>query len=240
MRELRGRLVVDGKLVTGTIGWEKGRIARVDLEGADHVAAALAGGRGAIVAAGHFGNWEIGGAGCAAHGLPVTFVVQPLRNARVDARLEALRRGAGIDTVSRGMALRRVRAALAANRLVFIMCDQDARRAGIFVPFFGIPASTPRGAAQMALRFRAPMLTAFAGRKPDGRVCVEFGAPLEAPAGVSEESAVEAMLRGFNARLEAAVRGAPEQYWWAHRRWKTRPEGAAIAAESGATRARTP
>ena len=86
----------------------------------------------------------------------------------------------------------------------------------------------------------AAALTAFAGRKPDGRVCVEFGAPLEAPAGVSEESAVEAMLRGFNARLEAAVRGAPEQYWWAHRRWKTRPEGAAIAAESGATRARPP
>ena len=217
--------------------------ARTDLQGTDQVAAALAAGRGAIVAAGHFGNWEIGGAGCAAHGLPVTFVVQPLRNPRVDARLDALRRGAGIVTVSRGMALRRVRAALAANHLVFIMCDQDARRHGLFVPFFGIPASTPRGAAQMALRFRAPMLTAFSERMPDGRMRVAFGAALEAPAEVTEETAVEVMLRGFNARLEAAVRAAPEQYWWAHRRWKTPPPAAPVqevAADSAAMRARTP
>jgi len=216
--------------------------ARVDLEGLDHVQAALTAGRGAVVAAGHLGNWEFGGAGAAAHGLPVTFVVQPLRNARVDARLEALRRGAGINTISRGMALRRVRAALAADRLVFIMCDQDARRHGTFVPFFGIPASTPRGAAQMSLRFHVPMLTAFVERRDAMRHCVRFGAPLAAPENVPEETAVIALLAAFNARLEAAVRRAPEQYWWAHRRWKTHPPAPSDAAtriDSDATRART-
>jgi Kdo2-lipid IVA lauroyltransferase/acyltransferase len=194
----------------------------VDLQGEDHIQAALAAGRGAIMASGHLGNWEVMSAGAAARGYPMTFVVQPLRNTRADALVDGLRKRCGIEVLQRGMALRRVEDALAANRLVFFMCDQDARRRGVFVPFFGVPASTPKGAAQLAIRHRVPFLPAFGWRLPMQRHVAVFGPPIAVPAG-DEEAAVRTILAEFNARLEAAVLGAPEQYWWAHRRWKTRP-----------------
>jgi KDO2-lipid IV(A) lauroyltransferase len=205
--------------------------AGVELHGEPHLAAARAAGRGAIVASGHLGNWEVAGAGVAAHGHPVTFVVQRLRNPRVDALVTAIRGGAGVAIVDRGMGLRGVHRALADNRLVFIMCDQDARRRGVFVPFFGVPASTPTGGAQLALRLGVPFLQCFATRAADGRHHVHFLPPIAPPGGDSgragaepdEDGAVRALLGEFTRRLEAAIRRAPEQYWWAHRRWKTKP-----------------
>jgi KDO2-lipid IV(A) lauroyltransferase len=196
--------------------------AQMVLDGERHIQEALALGRGAIVGSGHLGNWEWMGACLAARGYPVTFVVQRLRNPRVESLVERVRRGAGIDVVPRGMALRRVHAALAANRLVFFMCDQDARRRGVFVPFFGVPASTPKGAAQIAVRHHVPFMASFGRREPGGRHHAVFHPPIAVHA-ADEDHAVRELLEAFNARLEAAVRAAPDQYWWAHRRWKTRP-----------------
>lgn len=207
------------------------RRAGLVLDGEEHFRNALAAGRGAIVASGHIGNWEWMGACLTARDFPVTFVVQRMRNARVEAQVERLRGAAGIDVVARGMGLRRVHAALAANRLVFFMCDQDARRRGMFVPFFGIPASTPKGAAQLAVRERVPFVPAFGWRGPQGRHHATVHAPLVPPSG-DEDEAVRTLLAGFNRRLEDAIRRAPEQYWWAHRRWKTRPPAQTPTAAS--------
>jgi Kdo2-lipid IVA lauroyltransferase/acyltransferase len=205
--------------------------ARFELCGEEHLRTALAQGRGAIVASGHLGNWEWMGAALAARGFPVTFVVQTLRNTRVDRFVQGIRRGAGIDVMPRGMALRRVRAALDANQLVFFMCDQDARRRGVFVPFFGVPASTPKGAAQLALRAGVPFLPGFGRRLAAGRHRGTILAPLRSRA-ADEDAAVLELLGGFNAELERAIRDAPEQYWWAHRRWKTRAPGDSAAARA--------
>lgn len=196
--------------------------AHVEIAGREYADAALAHGRGAIVASGHTGNWEVCAAGCAAHGLPMAVVVQAMSNAAVGERIQAVRRGAGIDVLDRGMALRRVRAALGANKLVFLMCDQDARRHGVFVPFFGVPASTPKGAAQMAIRFGVPFLTAFSSRLHDGRHRLTFGAPIEPQREMQESEAIVDVLQQFNRRLETAIGERPDQYWWVHRRWKTR------------------
>jgi KDO2-lipid IV(A) lauroyltransferase len=193
-----------------------------ELQGEAHLQAALSRGRGAIVASGHLGNWEWMGAALVARGYPVTFVVQALGNPRVDAFVQGVRRGVGIEVLTRGMELRRVREALQANRLVFFMCDQDARRRGVFVPFFGVPASTPKGAAQFTLREQVPFLPGFGRRLPDGRHRGTIYPPVVAAAR-DEETAVVEILTTFNRALEAAVRDAPEQYWWAHRRWKTHP-----------------
>jgi KDO2-lipid IV(A) lauroyltransferase len=195
---------------------------QVEVVGREHAEAALAAGRGAIAASAHYGNWEICSAGGAAHGLPVTFVVAPLRNAAVDDLVQRMRRRAGIEVLPRGMALRRLRGALEANRLVAFMCDQDARRRGVFVPLFGVPASTPKGGAQIAVRTGVPFLPVVNRRLPSGRHRVQFFPPLVPPPG-DEETQVRALLAAFNRWLEDIVRQDPRQYWWAHRRWKTRP-----------------
>ncbi|MFQ5601164.1 MAG: lysophospholipid acyltransferase family protein [Candidatus Krumholzibacteriia bacterium] len=213
---------------------------RLETHGVEHLHAALARGRGAIVASAHYGNWEVLGAGAVACGLPVTFVVQRMRNRAADSMLCRRRESAGVRVLERGMALRRVREELGANRLVSIMCDQDARRRGVFVPFFGVPASTHKGAAQLALRHDAPFIPAFGRRLPDGRHRMLVYPPLEPPAGVDEEEAVLALLTRFNQLLEEVIREEPQQYLWLHRRWKTALRAASSSgpdASSKATRA---
>ncbi len=87
-------------------------------------------------------------------------------NPLVDARLDALRRGLGVETVSMRDAPRRIPRILRNNGIVGIVGDQDARRAGVFVPFFGRPASTYRGPALFALRYDAAVFSAVARRLP--------------------------------------------------------------------------
>jgi len=199
------------------------RRASVEFVGREHLDAALAAGRGAIVASAHYGNWEFLGAGGVAYDLPVTFVVQRLRNARIDAMLRGMRESLGIRVVERGMALRRLRDEIAANRLVAVMCDQDARRRGIFVPFFATPASTHKGAAQLAMRLDTPFIPLFGRRLADGRHRMVVRDPIQAPKHMREEDAIDAMMSRFNQMLEEEICIDPRQYLWMHRRWKTVP-----------------
>jgi len=179
-----------------------------------------------VVATAHHGNWEVLAAGVAAHGLPVTVVVQQLRNRRVDALVLASRTAMGERCIARGMNLRRLRAELEANRLVAFLCDQDARRRGVFVPFFGVPASTPKGAVQLAWRLGVPLVPVFSQRLADGRHRTTVHPPLEVSQDLPEDEAVYQTLRRFHTLLEAAIRAAPGQYLWLHRRWKTSPPAA--------------
>ena len=104
------------------------------------------------------------------------------------------------------------------------MGDQDARRAGVFVPFFGRPASTHRGPAIFSLRFGAPAFACVARRLPgeDVRYRVS-GAAVDVPRTGDLDADVVALTAALARRLEEEVRVAPEQYFWFHRRWKSRP-----------------
>jgi KDO2-lipid IV(A) lauroyltransferase len=113
-------------------------------------------------------------------------------------------------------------AALRANRWVAMLADQDARRHGVFVPFFGRSASTPVGPAALALRAGAPIIMGFDRRLPDGRHRLVIEPPLE----IENPEASDAALRltaAHTARLEARVREQPPLWFWLHRRWKTSP-----------------
>jgi KDO2-lipid IV(A) lauroyltransferase len=190
-------------------------------EGIDAVREALAAGHGVILLGGHLGNWELGAATPPAFGLPVLAMVRRQKNPLFDRALTAARNRLGIAVVDRHHATGETLRALRENRVSVIIADQDARRAGVFVPFFGRPASTARGPAVLALRARATLLVMTTFRRPDGLLHVRFEA-LNAEAAPGE-SPVEALTAAFIRRLEAGVRAAPEQYLWHHRRWKTRP-----------------
>jgi len=123
-------------------------------------------GRGAIIFTGHFGNWEIGGAAMAARGIPVDVVAQRQRNPLFDADLTANRNRLGMAVIERGEAPRRVLRALREGRVVAIVGDQNLRRGGIFVEFFGRPASTARGGALFALRTGSPVFLGMSRRMP--------------------------------------------------------------------------
>jgi KDO2-lipid IV(A) lauroyltransferase len=169
---------------------------------------------------------------------PLDFVVKPLSNPRVDRWLSDLRRRAGVGQIPLGAGVRAVYRSLRQNRWVALVGDQDAHAAGVFVPFFGRPTSTPRGPADLALRTGAPLIMGFATRMPDGRHRLEMEPPLAVPER-HDEAAVEDLTARHTARLEAWIRRRPDHWLWLHRRWKTAPRSAGahtagpLAAASG-------
>lgn len=174
---------------------------------------ALAKGRGVIIVTGHFGGFEIGPAGLQSLGYTVTSVFAPVRNPNVEGYINGLRTLKGARTVMRGMGLRGALAALNRKEMVAIFADQDAGRNGVFIPFFARTASTLSGPAEMALRTGAVLVPGFILK--DGPVYRFL------PSDPIPHSDVATMMTDFNRRLEAAIRRAPDQYFWLHKRWKT-------------------
>lgn len=197
-------------------------IERTDLPQWDEFRDALREGRGALLVTGHYGNWEVAAAAVAARGVPMEAVVKRQRNRLVDARVEAARRRLGIGTIEMRQAPKRIPRALAQGHAIGIVSDQDAREAGVWVPFFGRPASTYRGPALFALRFRAPVFAAVARRLPDGRYRVD-AQRIAAEATGDLEADVQRVTAALAAHLESEIRKDPGQYFWFHKRWKTTP-----------------
>lgn len=196
--------------------------------------AALGEGRGVLLVTGHYGNWEIAAAAVAARGVPIAAIVRRQGNRLVDARLDALRRKLGVETIYQSEAPSRVPRVLRKGGVVGIVGDQDARRSGVFVPFFGRPASTHRGPALFALKLRAPVFACVARRLPGGKLrYVVAGEQIVTERTGELETDVQTLTAALAARLEAEVKVAPEQYFWFHRRWKSKPPPEPAPAEQG-------
>ncbi|HEY1334099.1 MAG TPA: lysophospholipid acyltransferase family protein [Myxococcaceae bacterium] len=195
-------------------------LSRVHVEGVEHLRRAAADGRGILVLTAHYGNWELLAAAHGLTGLPLSFVVRPLDDPILDDLADRFRQRTGAERIVKHRAVREVMQALRRGRMVGILLDQNATRGeGVFVPFFGVPASTSKGLALLALRTGAPVVPIFLRREPDGRHCMDVRPPLPAPAGGD----VQAYTAAFNAAIEAAIRRAPEQWLWMHARWRTQP-----------------
>ena len=198
-------------------------LSRVRLEGREHLEAAAAQGRGVLVLTAHYGNWELLAAAHGLSGLPLSIVVRPLDHPLLDELADRFRRRSGAELIVKRQAVRDVLGALRRRRMVGILLDQNATRAeGVFVPFFGAPASTSKGLALLALRTGAPVVPIFLRREPGGRHCVDVGPALPPP----PDRQIATYTAAFNHVLEAAIRRAPEQWLWMHDRWRTRPREA--------------
>lgn len=198
-------------------------IARTVPHGWEQLEEALALGRGVILVTGHYGNWELAAATVAARGVPIGAIVRRQGNRLVDQRLNALRHRLGVETIYQSEAPRAVPRLLRRNGVVGIVGDQDARRSGVFVPFFGRPASTHRGPALFALRLDAPVFSCVARRRPGELVYDVMGERVPVERSSDLEADLLALTARLAASLEAQIRVAPEQYFWFHRRWKTPP-----------------
>jgi len=186
------------------------------------IASALDEGRGALLVTGHYGNWEVAAAAVAARGYPIEAVVKRQRNLRVDARVQEARRRLGVGTIEMSEAPRRIPRALASGHAIGMVADQDARASGVWIPFFGVPTSTFRGPALFALRFGAPVFAAVARRLDDGRYSVE-SERIQVRRTGDQERDVLLLTAALAAHLEREIRVEPGQYFWFHKRWKTRP-----------------
>ena len=193
------------------------------VEGWDLLDDAIARGKGVVLVTGHMGNWELGGAYIAARGVPLDAIGRGMANPLFDAWLNRTREQTGMKIVHDSEAVRRTPRSLRAGRAVGFVADQGVLGlASTFVPFFGRPAKTPRGAAVFALRFGVPVLFVVALRKPNGRyrLVIEH---VEITGTVDKDWDVDAIVARYTQILEKWVRVAPAQYFWQHRRWKRQP-----------------
>ncbi|HXN55229.1 MAG TPA: lysophospholipid acyltransferase family protein [Myxococcales bacterium] len=189
----------------------------------DRYEEARAAGKGVIVAVAHFGNWELLARACARRGVPLTAITRRLRG-RLNRWLLAARREGGLRELPDKEATRDALLLLRRGETLAVVVDQNMlRRRGIFVDFFGTPACTTPAAAVLALRSGAPVIAAFPVREADGRHRVLVEGPFAAPAGLRTADAVRALTQQITSAVERAVRDHPEQWFWVHRRWKTRP-----------------
>ena len=98
------------------------------------------------------------------------------------------------------------------------MVDQKLNT-GIAVPFFGRPAMTAPMPAQLALRFKCPLVPIRFERLPGVRYRVTFCEPLELPDSGDKDADALALMTEINQILESWIRERPEQWFWVHRRW---------------------
>ena len=203
-------------------------LATLHLEGLEHLRGVMATHGRALVLTAHLGNWELLTAAHRLTGYPLSIVVRPLDSAPLNMLAERLRRKSDAELIDKRGALRPVLRALADGRMVAILLDQNAtRRESVFVPFFGRTASTSKSLAVLAVRTRTPVVPIFI-RREGRRHRVAIHPPLAPPAVNDVERAVVELTMRCTAAIETAIRQVPEQWLWAHDRWRTRP-----AAEGG-------
>ena len=176
-------------------------------------------GKGLIIVSGHFGNWELNGGAIAAIGFPVTVVVKNQSNKFVDRLVNNYRSLLGITVISTKESMKHLVRALRRCEPIGLMSDQDTGKRGVFVDFFGRKASTPRGAAQLALKYGTPIVVTMTVRLRHGRFKSLFSEVEILP-----DDTVESLTQRFTGVMEDIIRRYPEQYFWMHRRWKTRCE----------------
>jgi Kdo2-lipid IVA lauroyltransferase/acyltransferase len=181
--------------------------------------------RPVLIVSGHFGNWELGGYVLALFGFRTHAIARPLDNPYVDAFLRRFRERTGQKILAKHGDFEQMQKVLATNGIMLTLGDQDAGQRGLFVDFFGRPASTHKAVALLALEHRVPMLVMGVRKVAEPmryRIVIEDHILPEEYDG--RPGAVRELTQRFTAALERVVRQAPEQYFWLHRRWKHQPQ----------------
>jgi Kdo2-lipid IVA lauroyltransferase/acyltransferase len=196
--------------------------AWIRCEGMEHVDAARKRGKGILFATAHLGNWELSAFAYAMLVEPMDVVVRPLDNPLIDRLVERRRGLSGNRLILKTDSARTILKALAGNRAVGILIDQNASpESGTFVDFFGVPACAGTGFAKLAARSGAAVIPGFAlWSAGERKYVLRFLPPVEISGDpVRDTQAIQAVL-------EQVIREHPDQWLWVHRRWKTRPAGA--------------
>ena len=197
----------------------------VTLSGGPEVVDGLLSGRPLMIVTGHFGNWEIGGYVLGLLGFRTHAIARPLDNPYLDDLLRGFRERTGQGLLAKHGDFEKMTDLLARGGVVATLGDQDAGQRGLFVEFFGRPASTHKAIALLSLEHKVPLVVT--GVRKEGEplrynILVEDVIAPEEYDG--RPDAVAAMTKRFTAALERLVRTAPEQYLWLHRRWKHQPQ----------------
>ncbi len=180
--------------------------------------------KGAIIMTGHLGNFEWFSIYLGIKEVPFAAIAKRIRNKYVDEFMLNIRERNGCKVIYTKTALKEGLQFLRSKKVVAIAADQDARKKGIFVDFLGQPSSTAIGPAIFHLRSGAPMLFMAAIRSKYAHFDVYFEKiNIRAGLKTSDES-IHEITQNHVTSLDSWIRKHPEQWFWMHKRWKSKPD----------------
>jgi KDO2-lipid IV(A) lauroyltransferase len=194
------------------------------MRGEEQMVRAMLGERPVLIVTGHLGNWELAGYFMGLCGFTLYAVARTLDNPYLDQYLRGFREKTGQRILAKKGDFDQMTQVLANGGRMATLGDQDAGQRGLFVEFFGRPASTHKAIALMALEYQVPIVVSAA---------IKLGEPLRYQI-IAEEiiypedyanqpDAVRQITQRYTTALERLIRRAPEQYFWLHNRWKSQP-----------------
>lgn len=195
------------------------------VEGEENLREPYERGRGVVAVTGHIGCWELLAAYFSEKGYRVGVIARDLHDERLNDILVGMRKRHGIVSVPRGSSAVSAYKILRRGGIIGMLIDQAIDVDGVFVPFFGVPAHTPRGAAAFALKSGAAVVPMAIHTQPQGGHKITVLPELEPP---PEElpggERVDELTRMCSEALERLIRIYPQQWVWFHDRWRIKPE----------------
>jgi len=195
----------------------------VRFEGQEHFEAAFARGNGVILVTAHYGNWELQGPRLVRAGFKVSAISRTADDPGLERMIESIRTRCGLKQIPRRQAARQGLAVLRRNEILAILLDQNTLEGGIFVPFYGRPASTATGPALFALRTGAALVPTFCIREADGTHTMRAWPPIYPESTGDRERDVYRLTAAVTSVIEQQIRERPELWCWLHHRWKLQP-----------------
>jgi Kdo2-lipid IVA lauroyltransferase/acyltransferase len=192
---------------------------------AEVIVKALTSGRPLLFVTGHFGNWEVAGVAMGLLGFHAHAVARELDNPYLEKFLRNFRERTGQRLLSKKGDFDQMQALMAKGGILATLGDQDAGQRGLFVDFFGRPASTHKVMALLAIEYQVPILVVGTPKVAEPmRYRIEVGDYILPEEYADRGDAVKAITQRLTTALEGIIRRYPEQYFWLHRRWKHQPK----------------
>ena len=202
---------------------DKDLFKQFKIDGYHHLKKAYEKGRGVLVLTAHLGNWELLSVLAGMFELPMSSVVRPLDFEPLDHYIHNLRSRYGGKMIPKQRSIRKIIRCLARGEAVYLLMDQNVDwYEGVFVDFMGHRACTNKGMALLALKTGAPVVPVFMIREKSG-LRAEFGPEVVTVKTGDRQKDIEINTQEYNRVIENVIRRYPDQWFWIHQRWKTKP-----------------
>jgi KDO2-lipid IV(A) lauroyltransferase len=205
--------------------WSNDRLlTQVSFEGREHLDAALAKGKGVVLLSAHFGNWELLGIALSAVGYKVNVLARPLDNPLLDQIVNGIRSKFGTWIIANKNSIKDVIKVLRKNEMIGILMDQNLYENAAFVDFFNEAAATTPIIPLLAQKTSVAIIPIRMLRSTNNTFKIIIDPEMEFKDLPDRQEYVRINTRLCNEKIEQWIKLDPEQWFWVHNRWKTRPE----------------
>ena len=205
----------------------------VRIDNFDRINDVIEKGKGVILLAAHFGNWEMASLAVSARGKKISLFVRKQKYVRLNRLLNQYREMSGCNVITKGFSIRDMIGILRDKGVVAMLVDQDAGAKGVFVDFLNRAASTAQGPISFAVKTGAAILPTFPRRLGYAKHVLEIGEPLKLIQTGNKEEDLKANLKSVTNILEDYIKRFPDQWLWSHKRWKSSPQRTVLVLNDG-------